>query len=458
MPYILTVDFGSTFTKLTAIDTVERKILGTARAYTTIETDIRNGYNNALKILTDNIGELEFSEKYASSSAGGGLKMVAVGLVPELTAKAARLAANNAGAKVIKTYSYELSKSDQHEILEIKPDIVLLCGGTDGGNKEVIIHNAKQLVDIPCVFSIIVAGNKSAVDVVSEILEGKKHTIVTENVMPRLGELNILPAKNTIRDVFIERIIEAKGIGRAQEMMSDIIVPTPLAVFEAAELLSKHYQNLMVVDVGGATTDVYSMADGSPTKANAVLKGIVEPFAKRSVEGDLGLRYGMPTLVEAATAQRVAKELNIETKDVLDWLEICKAAPDTVPENGSPQKAIDDTLAALAVEIAFNRHCGTIESVYTPFGETFLQSGKDLSEVDYLVGVGGPVINSENPVGVLSRAFYNLTNPMALLPKKPKLLLDKKYIFASMGLLARKDPELALEIMIKEFVMISESL
>ena len=146
MSNILLIDFGSTYTKLTAVDTETESILGTSQSYTTVESDIINGYENALSELIKQTGSIVFDKRIACSSAAGGLKMVAVGLVPELTSKAARLASLGAGAKVIKTYSYELTKSDLEEIDSSRPDICLLCGGTDGGNKEVIIQACLQRV------------------------------------------------------------------------------------------------------------------------------------------------------------------------------------------------------------------------------------------------------------------------------------------------------------------------
>jgi len=445
---ILTVDFGSTFTKLTAIDPEAGKIAASARAFTTIETDIRDGYNNALSELEKMTGKVEYIEKYAASSAGGGLKMVAVGLVPDLTAKAARLAANNAGAKVMKTYSYELSDLECDEIHAINPDIILLCGGTDGGNKDVIIQNAHRIAQIDGNFSVVVAGNKSASSAVLDALKARE-TILAPNVMPTLGKLDIEPAKAAIRGVFIERIIEAKGIGAAQKMMSYDIIPTPLAAFEAAQLLSGELKGLMAVDVGGATTDVYSMADGAPTKPDVIIKGLIEPYAKRSVEGDLGLRYGMPTLIEAATLERVALEAGCSPQDVSDWAARCAKDQGTLASN-SMEKNIDDALAALAVELGVVRHCGTIESVYTPFGETFLQEGKDLSDVKYIVGAGGPVIGCLNPAAVLGKACASVQNMFSLMPQKPKFLLDSSYIFSAMGLLSKNRADLALKIMSSE--------
>jgi len=442
---ILTVDFGSTFTKLTALDPVGQKVVASARSFTTIETDIRDGFNNALSELEKMTGKVEYSAKYAASSAGGGLKMVAVGLVPDLTAKAARLAANNAGAKVMKTYSYELSDAECEEIHAINPDIILLCGGTDGGNKEVIIQNAKRLAEIDGIFSVVVAGNKSASSTVMDMLKNRE-AMLTANVMPALGKLDIEPAKAAIRNVFIERIIDAKGIGAAQEMMSADIIPTPLAAFEASLLLSNELKGLMAVDVGGATTDIYSMADGSPTNQNVIVKGIVEPFAKRSVEGDLGLRYGMPTLIEAAGIGRVALEAGVSVCEVEDWTKRCGADQGTLASNAK-EKSIDDSLTALAVELGVMRHCGSVESIFTPLGETFIQEGKDLGDVKYIVGAGGPVIGSLDPGAVLKKACASARNPFSLMPKGPKCLVDAKYIFSAMGLLSKVHPELALKIM-----------
>ena len=137
---ILTVDVGSTYTKLTAIDGDQRRILGTSQAFTTIETDVMQGFQEAFDRLTeDREGNLcagfKYDELLVCISAAGGLKMVALGLVADLTAKAARTAASNAGAKVAKTFAYEISGTEQQEIYDINPDLVLLCGGTDGGNK-----------------------------------------------------------------------------------------------------------------------------------------------------------------------------------------------------------------------------------------------------------------------------------------------------------------------------------
>ena len=462
MKYCLTADFGSTFTKITAIDTENCRILGTAKAFTTIQTDIREGYETGLRELKALIGGIAYDEKLACSSAGGGLKMIAAGLVPELTAKAAKMAASSAGAKVIKTYSYELNSNELDEIYGADPDILLLCGGTDGGNREVVIHNAEKIAQIDRNFSVIYAGNKSAADDAEQILKktGKK-VIVCSNVMPVFNMLDILPARNAIRTLFIENIIDAKGLAKIQEEMTADIIPTPLAVLEGAELFSRGTTNetgtgdFLAVDVGGATTDVYSMCRGEPAMPNAVIKGLPEPFAKRSVEGDLGLRYNIDSLAASVSCEKAAAGLGISEETVRDWVSACRKNPAIVPEPASAGRKIDAYLTRHAVKTAVERHCGTIESVYTPMGETIIVTGKDLSNVPTIIGIGGPIINSEDAAGILGGAVHDSDSFGFLKPKAPKMFLDKKYIFASMGLLGKKNPETALRIMKHEITGVS---
>ncbi len=450
----LTADFGSTFTKLTAIDTQEPCILGTACAFTTIETDIMHGFNAALRDLERQIGPFAYDRLLCCSSAGGGLKMVALGLVPELTAKAAKLAASSAGAKVIKTYAFEISREEQEEIYTINPDLVLLCGGTDGGNKEVILANARKLSEIDRSFSIIAAGNKSASDELEAILSASgKDYVITRNVMPVFNKLDIEPARQSIRDLFIRKIIDAKGLTRIQQMASAEIIPTPLAVMTACELLSKGtgitpgIGDLMAVDLGGATTDIYSMTEGKPSREQIIVKGLPEPYSKRTVEGDLGMRYSLHSLVEEANLDRLAAQAELSPEDVRQWVDNCLSNPDALASSDSLEVQIEEALAGKAVEIAVERHCGYLESSYTPLGELFSITGKDLTEVPYVIGIGGAIINSARPSTILDGALYNPHTPRFMKPRRPRYLLDVRYIVASMGLLSLVDPESALHLL-----------
>ncbi len=456
MKTILTIDFGSTNTKVTLIDVDKKEIIANAVAYTTIETDVRVGLNKAKEEIYKQCGIGKVDYQIACSSAAGGLKMISCGLVPDLTVKASKMAASSAGAKVLKCYSYELSEVEQKEIHDINPDIILLCGGIDGGNKEVIIHNAKVLADIDLPLCVIVAGNKSASSKVCSILrDAGKSVIPCENVLPDFGNLNIFPVKNSIRDVFIDRIIHAKGLDEAQKLMNDDIIPTPLAVFEAAELLSNGVDNLqglgrlLLFDVGGATTDVYSMNDGNP-KVNVYLKGLKEPYAKRTVEGDIGVRYSLPFLVEAIDFTKSALPDGLKLEELNEWITKCKDCS-SIPATES-ERLSDMFFARNAIEISVNRHCGIIEEVYTHMGRIFSQTGKDLTDIDYVIGAGGSVINSLNPKYVLEGSLFSENEPNMLKPQNPKFLLDKRNIMASMGLVSKIDKKLSLEIMKKYLI------
>ena len=458
----LTADFGSTYTKLTAIDAHKGEIIGTSNAFTTIESDVMEGYSNALHILENKIGKYNYDELLCCSSAAGGLKMVALGLVPELTAKAAKMAASSAGAKVIKTYSFEISKAEQNEIYDIDPDLVLLCGGTDGGNKEVIITNAKKLCEIDKNFSTIVAGNKSASFEIETIFcEANKDYVITENVMPEFNKLNIEPAKQKIKELFISKIVDAKGLNKVQKMTNSEIIPTPLAVLNGCELLSKGTANiaglgdLMAIDIGGATTDVYSMSDGLPSITNVMIKGLPEPFSKRTVEGDLGMRYSLSSMVDEINLEALSKEIQIDRVHIVRWVEKCKENPNTLATKNGDEQLIEEALAKNALKLAVERHVGKMETTHTPFGQMFILNGKDLSDVKLIIGIGGALINSINPAGILDGAKATKQDLMTMKPKAPQYLLDKQYIFASMGLLSTLDAELALTIMKREITYIN---
>ena len=165
MKAYLFIDFGSTFTKLTLIDIEKEEIIATAKSYTTVETDVAEGYHNAYKELMSQVtGEIDIIKKLACSSAAGGLKIAAIGLVPDLTAEAAKRAALGAGARVIKTYSYKMNNHEAEELRDSNADMILLAGGTDGGNTEVILHNAQMIADFGITKPVVVAGNKSSYD------------------------------------------------------------------------------------------------------------------------------------------------------------------------------------------------------------------------------------------------------------------------------------------------------
>ena len=455
MKPVLLIDFGSTYTKLTAVDVEEACLLGTAASYTTVQTDINDGLQKALALLEQKTGKLEFAACYACSSAAGGLRMVTSGLVPELTSEAARLASLGAGAKVEKVYNFQLTEDDLEEIILSKPDIFLLVGGTDGGNTECILHNAKALASLQPEFPIVVAGNRTAARECERILAGCQVS-VCPNVMPKFGVLNIEPTQGKIRDIFLNRIIQAKGLSKASALLSDIMMPTPSAVLQAMNLLAQGSAEeagigeLVAVDVGGATTDIYSIADGMPNQMNTVYKGLPEPYAKRTVEGDIGMRYSIKGIVDAAGLPRIAELSGLSETRVMALVEDLRLHTDKVPNGDTELESLDFALASMAIEEAVKRHAGTMEETYTLMGKTFLQEGKNLTNVKNIVVTGGSLIHTKRTEEIASYALYSPMQPMSLRPMKADVWVDRKYILAAMGLLSGYYPDVALRIMKKE--------
>nr|WP_092075072.1 methylaspartate mutase accessory protein GlmL [Dendrosporobacter quercicolus]NSL50039.1 glutamate mutase L [Dendrosporobacter quercicolus DSM 1736]SDN30941.1 conserved hypothetical protein [Dendrosporobacter quercicolus] len=457
MTNVLLIDFGSTFTKLTAVDVEREIILGTARGITTVNTDITIGLKQALKQLFEVTGSLEFAKVLGCSSAAGGLKMVAVGLVPELTAEAANRAALGAGARVLGVFSHELSAYEIAEINQLNPDIILLAGGTDGGNRLVILHNAALLKDLGKDIPIIVAGNKSVTPEVVGILSTTMSQVApTANVMPRLNELNIEPARQTIRKIFLQRIVEAKGLHKANELVDRLVMPTPAAVLKAAELLSTGTNKepgageLMVVDIGGATTDIYSIAAGQPT-TNAVLRGLPEPFGKRTVEGDLGMRYSAAALLQAAGPGLIAGFAQTTEAEVVEYIERVAANIDHLPQT-ERELRLEAAMGRACTKLGADRHAGRLEMVYSVLGRVCVQEGKDLSDVQTVIGTGGVIINHNRPEEILAGILYDSADSPVLKPKHPAFAVDQDYILASMGLLCEDYPEVAVRMMKKYIV------
>ena len=456
MKPVLLIDFGSTYTKVTAVDVDAPRLLGTANSYTTVQTDINNGLADALRILEQRTGKLDFCARYACSSAAGGLRMLASGLVPELTAEAAKTASLGAGAKVLKTYSFKLNEDDADEIKELNPDIFLLVGGTDGGNTECIVHNAKVIAEIGGTYPVILAGNRNASRSCARILEGRE-VHITENVMPSFGVLNTEPVQKEIREVFLNRIIQAKGLSKAAELINGILMPTPSAVMAAIKLLAEGTENqkgigdLVAVDVGGATTDVYSVAEGLPDDPRTALRGIPEPYVKRTVEGDIGMRYSIRGIVDAAGLKKTAAIANLSEERLSEIVDLFAAHTDMLPFDDETQRA-DEALASMAVRVAMTRHAGRLSEIFGLGGLQLIQTGKNLLNVDRFIVTGGSLIHTEHTGRIASYGFYDEEDPSSLKPRSCDVLVDRNYIIAAMGLLSQYYPDAALTILKEELI------
>ncbi|MFW6034764.1 MAG: methylaspartate mutase accessory protein GlmL [Halothermotrichaceae bacterium] len=458
MKTALLIDIGSTYTKVVLLDLDQIQIIGRSQFYTTVDKDVTIGLKKALAGV-DGWQQAEY--KLACSSAAGGLKIAAVGLVPDLTAEAARRAALGAGGKVIKTYSYQLTEDDIKEIAQKQVDILLLAGGTNGGNKDNILYNARKIAASNLTQPLVVAGNRNAAAEVNNILKkGGKEVYPTENVMPKLEELNIEPARQTIREIFLKKIVEAKGLADVNKIIDELIMPTPSAVLKAAQLLAdgsgseKGLGELMVVDIGGATTDVHSIAEGNPQQVNVNLRGLKEPYVKRTVEGDLGIRYNAWTIYQVIGRENFYKQLNTETDgiSIAECDRIINKFKNNVDYIGvePAEIKIENKLARNAARLAVSRHVGCLETIYTPMGTSQVQMGKDLSQIEYIIGTGGVIVNNSQAEFILLGALYkNQHNKKLLAPLEPEIIIDREYLLAAAGLLAERKPEISLKFLKK---------
>ena len=448
----LLIDFGSTYTKLRAVDLDQGKVLASGQGPSTVTTDINEGMTAALGDLESHMGRLPtFKHRFASSSAAGGLKMVTIGLVKELTAEAARLAALGAGAKLSGTYAYRLTSDDVAAIERTSPDILLLAGGTDGGNSAVLMHNCDALAkaDISC--PVVFAGNRTVADYAKETLSHKGRFLVCENVMPEFGQLNIEPARGAIREVFIDHIVHAKGIDKAASAFDAVLMPTPAAVLEGAKLMSEGTANheglgpLIVVDVGGATTDIHSIADGAPEKDGVVPIGLPEPRVKRTVEGDLGMRHNIDAIVEMARLEALAGHAELDETALSTILDAYRADVERLPASDEEMRA-DGALGYFAVKFAMSRHAGRTEVVQTVDGPKLALRGKDLTGVPTVIGTGGVLVHGGYADRVLKGTIFDESDMHSLRPRNPRFLLDRGYMLYAVGLIGTVDPDAAFKL------------
>ena len=439
----LMVDFGSTYTKVLAVDLDGETILGRAQAPTTIERDITIGLNCALQELSEvfDFKAEDIHRRFACSSAAGGLKIAAVGLVPDLTLKAAQRAALGAGAKILCAYGYDISGEVVQEIEGYGCDIVLLCGGTDGGNKEVILHNARKLAGSGIMCPVLVCGNRSATAEARAILEsGGKLVYTAKNVLPAIDRVETGPAQEHIRNIFIEHIVKAKGLEDARRLMDRDIIPTPMASLQAAELLADGTEteagigSLLLVEVGGATTNIHSIENVKAVTPQTLVRGLPEPRVSRTVEGDMGIRYNARTIFEY---------MGDESLDA--YTRLVSGAPEHVSRD-EEEAGFDTALAKAAVGIATERHAGYLKNEFTAIGEVSIQYGKNLLDVQNVIGTGGIFKYGREPGAVIGAALFSENAPWSLRPRSPKAWLDCEYMMYAIGLMAQEYPDAALRV------------
>jgi len=439
---MLVAEIGSTTTVVNAFDCIDTDapiFIGQGQAATTtLAGDVTVGLYQAIACLEKSLGaELAWQEMVASSSAAGGLRMTVHGLVYEMTVKAAQEAALGAGANIYWVTAGELSDADIDTIERTKPNIILLAGGVDYGERTIVIANARRLSHLTWPIPIIYAGNTAVSDEVRNILAtGGIPVTIIDNVYPRIDQLNIEPTRRAIHDVFEKHIVEAPGMQKLRELVTGSIIPTPGAVMQAAQLLRESIGDLMVLDVGGATTDVHSVAEADPEIAS-ILVG-PEPFAKRTVEGDLGVYVNADNVLALCDISKLCEQLGCTPQELIT---LRTPLPSTDKEN-----FFAGYLTNMAVQTAVNRHVGSIEYIYGPTGRLTVARGKDLTGVKWIIGTGGALTRLPAGLDILTNINASSSSNL-LLPRQGRVLIDRHYIMASAGMLARKYPRAALSIL-----------
>lgn len=441
---VLVAEIGSTTTLINAFQgmgTDAPRFIGQGQAATSVlDGDVRVGLSAAVENLRQslNADSLEWKSMLATSSAAGGLRMCVHGLVYDMTARAAEAAALGAGAVVSMVTAGKLSEYDIEDIKTNSPNLILIAGGTDYGERKTAIYNARAIIEAGDIrVPVIYAGNVQNQNIMRDMFAKADIPLrITDNVYPRLDKLNIEPCRRIIHELFEEHIIKAPGMEHIREMVQGAIMPTPGAVMEAAQLLYDDIGDVVVLDIGGATSDVHSVSGGSDEIA--AMQTRAEPFAKRTVEGDLGLFVNAENLVRLLGEDNLSRELKIDVTSVM-------AQYKPIPET-EEQFLLTERLCLAAGITALTRHAGELRYIYTPQGRQTIAEGKDLTQVRHVVGTGGALTRLPNRHALL-RAMADCNGSKMMLfprPGEAQIYFDNDYIMASLGVLSRAYPKEAL--------------
>lgn len=367
------------------------------------------------------------------SSAGGGLRLAVVGHERLVTAEAGHRVGLSAGGKVVHVASGALDGPAVRALRASRPDVVLLVGGTDGGNAEVLVHNAHRLARARIAVPVVVAGNRAARDEVADLLASTgRRFVLADNVLPRIGVVAPQSARGAIREMFLSHVIGGKGLSRGPLFASLVRAPTPDAVLSGVQVLAETAgEDVMVVDVGGATTDVYSVL--TPEGEDATLRKdvVATLWHARTVEGDLGMRWSAAGVLEAVAAEALEPE---DPAGLAGWVRQVSADPQRLPASEHEHEH-ELQLAGLAALLACRRHA-------RPPGPG--ESPRPLVNVRHLVGSGGvlrhaPAAAAEELLAAVLRDHGGGWRP----PADAGVGVDTAYLLFAAGLLAAEHPDTA---------------
>jgi uncharacterized protein (TIGR01319 family) len=467
---IVATDCGSTTTKAILIERLdgEYRLRGRGEAPTTVERpfdDVTVGVLNAVGELEELTGERFLGDGkvrardggdvgtdlyLSTSSAGGGLQMLVAGVVKTMTAESAQRAALGAGAIVVDVIAVNDGRAD-HERVErirsIRPDMILMSGGTEGGTVQHLLDIAELLVAADARprlgrdfrLPVIYAGNSAAVDGVREVVGERVDLLPVENLRPQLDRENLGPSREAIHRLFLEHVMaQAPGYDKLLGWTSAPVMSTPRAVGEMVQLAAQDEGvDVLAVDIGGATTDVFSVFGGQ---------------FNRTVSANLGLSYSVCNVLAEAGTEGIRRwlPLPIEPGDLRNRLRNKMIRPTTIPQTVE-DLLIEQAVAREALRLALAHHgvlasglkgvqqARTVADVFTQTaaGETLV----DMMSLGLVIGSGGILSHAprrQQAALMLIDAFQ----PQGI----TRLAVDSIFMMPQLGVLASVLPEAAMEV------------
>lgn len=472
---LLITDCGSTTTKaIWFLETTQGWIVNArAEAATTVEkpvADVTMGVVNAASSISsmmnvemvsgENLIKGGAIDNYLStSSAGGGLQMVVLGVMSEISAKLANKAALGGGAIVLQTVALD-EIGDVLSVIESirdnRPDIVLLSGGVDGGARDQVFELANILLSseprprfgtgtkIPLVY----AGNSDLSKEVEHLLRTNYQVMSVENILPELGKENLHASREAIHEIFLSHVMsQAPGYAKLMEWADADIMPTPLAVSNmiavAAESLNA---SILSVDIGGATTDVFS--------TRKLAEGFSE--VERTVSANLGMSYSIGNVISSAGIENIIRWLpmDMDPEFIQDMIWNKMYRPTTLPET-LPELLIEQAVAREALRLALDQHVSLVESQIEvssdkDFSKFFdiSESGFSISDIDFILGSGGVLSHAPERQSALL---------MTLDAFRPKgftfVAVDSIFMLPHLGTLASINKDASVDILLRDCII-----
>jgi len=473
---ILATDVGSTTTKAILIEKRgdEYRLVTRGEMPTTVEAPWENvmiGVRKAIRRVEELIQRPLLDEKgflirprdgergvdiyVSTSSAGGGLQMMVAGLVSTISASSAHRAALGAGAVVLDVIAVDDGRSTSEQITritELRPDIILMSGGVDGGSVAYIAAIAETIVQAnpqprfgaTYKLPLIYAGNKDAQDIVQSIAQKELDVHLVENLRPRHDVENLGPAREAIHELFMNHVMaQAPGYGELMKWVDVTIMPTPGAVGHIISVMAEQYKaNIVGVDIGGATTDVFSSFDGIFT---------------RTVSANLGMSYSITNVLEEAGFANILRWIPfaVNEEKLSDWIANKMVRPTTIPQT-MERLMLEQAIAREALRLSFAHHKSLAKKVekeeaaasWKNQQEIFRSAGRDIIEMmrlDMLVGSGGVLSHAprrEQAALMMMDAFQ----PEGF----TQLAVDSIFMMPHLGVLSSIHRDIAAEVFDKD--------